>query len=62
MSESNSFDEMCYELDVESPKDKISGSDVHKYYWLGKLVEIKEYCEKDIKACIESSKKIYKNG
>ena len=54
-----SFDEMCYELGVDSPKDKINGGDVNEYFWSGRLEEIKEYCEKDVKACIEASKRIY---
>ena len=55
-----SFDELAYELGINSPKDIINGSDVHKYYWKGKIEEIKTYCEKDIEACIEVSKKLYK--
>ena len=55
-----SFDEMCYELGVQSPKDIINGSDVHKYYWSGKVEDIKTYCEKDVEASIEVSKKLYK--
>jgi predicted PolB exonuclease-like 3'-5' exonuclease len=55
-----SFDEMCYELGVVSPKYIINGSDVHKYYWKGKIEEIKTYCEKDVEASIEVSKKLYK--
>jgi predicted PolB exonuclease-like 3'-5' exonuclease len=56
---SYSFDEMVYELGLESPKDKMDGSEVHQKYWSGKLSEIVEYCEKDVKACIEVSKIIY---
>ena len=55
-----SFDEMCYELDVVSPKDIINGSDVHKYYWSGRVEDIKTYCEKDVNSSIEVSKKLYK--
>lgn len=54
-----SFDEMCYELGIDSPKDKINGSDVNKYFWSGRLEDIKEYCEKDVKACIEAARRIY---
>ena len=54
-----SFDEMCYELGVNSPKDKINGSDVNKYFWSGNLADIKDYCEKDVLGCIEVSKLIY---
>lgn len=55
-----SFDEMCYELGVKSPKDNINGSDVHKYYWSGKIEEVKEYCEKDVSSSIDCGLKIYK--
>ena len=55
-----SFDEMCHELGVASPKDIINGSDVHKYYWSGKVEDIKTYCEKDVNSSIEVSKKLYK--
>ena len=55
-----SFEELCYELGVVSPKDIINGSDVHKYYWSGKVEDIKTYCEKDVWASIEVSKKLYK--
>jgi predicted PolB exonuclease-like 3'-5' exonuclease len=55
-----SFDEMCYELGVQSPKDIINGSDVHKYYWSGKIEDIKTYCEKDVSSSIDASLKIYK--
>jgi predicted PolB exonuclease-like 3'-5' exonuclease len=55
-----SFDEMCYELSVASPKDIINGSDVHKYYWSGRIEDIKTYCEKDVSSSIDASKKLYK--
>jgi predicted PolB exonuclease-like 3'-5' exonuclease len=55
-----SFDEMCYELGVKSPKDIINGSDVHKYYWSGRVEDIKTYCEKDVSSSIDASKKLYK--
>lgn len=57
---SNTFDEMCYELDVKSPKDLMNGSQVHKYYWSGRIEEVKNYCEKDVSSSIDVSKKIYK--
>ena len=55
-----SFDEMCYELGVQSPKDIINGSDVHKYYWSGRVEDVKTYCEKDVNSSIDASKKLYK--
>lgn len=55
-----SFDEMCYELGIDSPKDDMKGSEVHKVYWIDNDLErIRDYCEKDIKASIEASIKIY---
>lgn len=57
---SNSFDELSYELGIESPKSNMNGSEVHTAYWSGKLGKIKEYCEKDVEISIEVSKLIYK--
>jgi predicted PolB exonuclease-like 3'-5' exonuclease len=54
-----SFDEMCYELGIESPKDNMNGSDVHLAYWEGRVEEVKIYCEKDVKASIRVSQVIY---
>ena len=53
------FDEVCYELNIKSPKDKISGKDVHGKYWNNYLDEIQEYCEKDISASIKLFNKIH---
>jgi len=55
------FDEMCYELGVDSPKDKMDGSLVHKSFYEGKYKEIKTYCEKDVSSSIDASIKIYRN-
>lgn len=54
-----SLEEVCYELEIDSPKDKISGNDVHKTYWNGDIQDIVEYCEKDIESYSRISKKIY---
>lgn len=54
-----SFDEMCYELGVESPKDNMNGSEVHVAFWDGKVEEVKAYCEKDVTSCIRVAQKIY---
>ncbi len=40
-------------------KDIINGSDVHKYYWSGRIEEIKEYCEKDVSSSIDAGLKLY---
>jgi predicted PolB exonuclease-like 3'-5' exonuclease len=55
-----SFDEMCYELGVASPKTKMDGSLVHEYYHTGRLEEIKEYCEMDVSSSIDAGLKLYK--
>ena len=55
-----SLDEASYELGIDSPKDAMDGSEVHKYYWNGRLEDVRVYCEKDVRASIEVSKKIYK--
>jgi len=57
-----SFDEVCYELGIESPKDKIDGSEVHGKFWNGEYDDIKEYCEKDVSASLDMDRKIYKHG
>lgn len=57
----SSFDEVCYELGIESPKDEIDGSMVHDTYWNEKdLDKIKNYCEKDILASMEVAEKMIK--
>lgn len=55
----SSFDEVCYELGVSSPKDNMSGKDVHNHYWNNKIEDIKDYCEKDISSLFDIAKKIY---
>lgn len=55
-----SFDEMCYELDVPSPKTKMDGSLVHEYYHAGRLDEIRDYCEMDVSSSIDAGLKLYK--
>jgi len=55
-----SFDELAYELGINSPKESMNGSQVHEYYWKGRVEDIKTYCEKDVHSSIEVSKKLYK--
>lgn len=55
-----SFDEMCYEIGVQSPKDNMNGSEVHKSYWNGEVDKIRQYCEKDVSSSIDCGLKIYK--
>jgi predicted PolB exonuclease-like 3'-5' exonuclease len=54
-----SFDEVVYELGLESPKVVMDGSKVHQYYWNGRIEDIRTYCEKDVEVSIEVSKRIY---
>jgi len=55
-----SFDELAYELGINSPKESMNGSQVHEYYWKGRVEDVKTYCEKDVEVSIEVSKRIYK--
>lgn len=55
-----SFDEMCYEIGVASPKVNMDGSLVHEYYHSGRLEEIKDYCEMDVSSSIDAGLKLYK--
>jgi hypothetical protein len=50
---------MCVSMDVPTSKDgEITGEKVHKAYWEeGKLKQIAEYCEKDVKVLIDIIKK-----
>ena len=57
---SYSFDEMLYELGIDSPKEKMDGSLVHEYYHSGRLEEIKEYCEMDVSSSIDAGLKLYR--
>lgn len=47
-----SLDLMCCVLGIDSPKDCISGKDVHSQYYQGNIEKIKTYCEKDIEATV----------
>ena len=53
-----SLDLMCCVLGVDSPKEEISGKDVHRVYWEGGIDKIIEYCEKDVAAVIECFRKM----
>jgi len=49
-----SLDLMCSVLEVDSPKNgDVKGDNVTTNYWEGKHEEIKEYCEKDVKALVD---------
>jgi 3'-5' exonuclease len=54
-----SFDEMLYALNLESPKSLMAGKDVHRYFWeLKDKEKIKEYCEADVRSCVEAGMRI----
>ena len=55
-----SLDLMCTCLDIPSPKEgEITGEKVHDAYWNdGKLKEIAEYCERDVKVLVDVIKKL----
>lgn len=49
-----SLDLICSVLDVDSPKNgDVKGDNVTANYWSGKHEEIKEYCERDVKALVD---------
>jgi hypothetical protein len=48
-SVATSLADLTHLLNIKSPKDDISGSDVHKVYWYDNDIEkIEDYCSKDI--------------
>ena len=58
--EPSSFDEMLYELGLDSPKSIMSGGDTNIVYWEENNIEkIKDYCENDVKSCVDASLKIH---
>ena len=54
-----SLDEVAYDLGIDSPKKKMSGKDIHSYYWLKKdKASIIEYCESDITCLVDIASKL----
>ncbi len=53
------LEECCLSLGIETPKDDISGKDVHSCFYNGEINRIAEYCEKDVISCMKIYKKIY---
>jgi hypothetical protein len=47
-------------MNIPSPKEgEITGEKVHDAYWIdGKLKEIAEYCERDVKVLVDVIKKL----
>lgn len=57
----SSLDLICTVLDIDSPKNgEVKGDNVTTNYWGGNHEEIKEYCEKDVKALIDIIQKLNK--
>jgi len=54
-----SLDEVCYVLGIESPKDNMKGSDVHKEFYAGNIDRIVKYCEGDVKVLPQIIEKMY---
>jgi len=54
-----SFEEVCYELGIDTPKFDMSGKDVHRVFWENDLERIKKYCEADISASIDVERAVY---
>ena len=55
----SSLDLVCSALDIESPKNgDVKGDSVTTGYWEGKHEEIKEYCERYVKALVDIITKI----
>lgn len=49
-----SLDLMCSVLEIDSPKNgDVKGDNVTTNYWEGNHEEIKEYCERDVKALVD---------
>lgn len=54
-----SLDLVCSVLDIDSPKNgDVKGDSVTTNYWEGNHEEIKEYCEKDVKALVDMITKL----
>lgn len=50
----SSLDLICMSLQIDSPKNgDIKGSNVSVNFWVDNYKEIKDYCEKDVKALID---------
>lgn len=45
-----SLEKLCVAFGIETPKDKMTGADVYKYWKAGRIKEIAEYCKGDVRA------------
>jgi DNA polymerase elongation subunit (family B) len=54
-----SLDLVCDSLEIESPKNgDISGDNIGEKFWAGNHDEIKDYCQRDVKAVIDMITKL----
>jgi len=53
-----SLDLLSCSMGIASPKDDMDGSQVNSAYWEGRIKEISEYCEKDVRTVISVLEKI----
>lgn len=53
-----SLDQLAMVFNLPSPKANMHGSEVSEYYWSGRLKEIVNYCEQDVKALINVHRKM----
>lgn len=51
--------DLCAILGVDTPKDDIDGSEVHKLYYKGEIDRIATYCEKDVRATFKCFIKLF---
>jgi len=54
----SSLDLISHVLGVPTSKDNMEGSQVHEYYWNGRVEEIKNYCEQDVVCTMNCFKRI----
>ena len=50
----SSLDLICHKMEIKSPKTgDVKGDNVYESYWMGKVAEIKNYCEKDVQSLVD---------
>jgi len=60
-SNNASFDEVCYLLNVKSPKQELSGDKVYDTFWnKNDINKIARYCESDVNSTMLCAEKIFK--
>jgi hypothetical protein len=54
----SSLDLISHVLGIPTSKDNMEGSQVHEYYWDGRVEDIKSYCEQDVVCTMNCFKRI----